>query len=102
MTLTAANHVVHLSRWWNPAVEDQCTDRIFRIGQERPCRVWYPMALHPAFPGGSFDEALNAPLERKRALTRRLLVPPVRPSDKADLLKVTLGQRTASPRPAPA
>ena len=35
LTLTAANHVIHLSRWWNPAVEDQCTDRVFRIGQRR-------------------------------------------------------------------
>lgn len=92
LTLTAANHVVHLSRWWNPAVEDQCTDRIFRIGQERTCHVWYPMALHPAFPGGSFDEALDALLERKRALSRRLLVPPVGPSDEAELLRATLGQ----------
>jgi SNF2 family DNA or RNA helicase len=35
LTLTAANHVIHLSRWWNPAVEDQATDRVFRIGQSR-------------------------------------------------------------------
>ena len=91
LTLTAANHVVHLSRWWNPAVEDQCTDRVFRIGQDKPVHVWYPMALHPSFPGGSFDEALDALLERKRELTRRLLVPPVGPGDEAELLKATLG-----------
>ena len=100
LTLTAANHVIHLSRWWNPAVEDQCTDRVFRIGQERPVHVWYPMALHPHFPGGSFDEALDALLERKRALTRRLLVPPVSPEDAAELLQATLGvsaARSASP-----
>ena len=35
LTLTAANHVVHVDRWWNPAVEDQATDRAFRIGQTR-------------------------------------------------------------------
>jgi SNF2 family DNA or RNA helicase len=35
LTLTSANHVIHLSRWWNPAVEDQCTDRVYRIGQDR-------------------------------------------------------------------
>ena len=35
LTLTAANHVVHVDRWWNPAVEDQATDRAFRIGQQR-------------------------------------------------------------------
>lgn len=91
LTLTAANHVVHLSRWWNPAVEDQRTDRVFRIGQERSVHVWYPIALHPSFPDGSFDEALDALLERKRALTRRLLVPPVGPGDEVELLRATLG-----------
>ena len=35
ITLTAANNVIHLERWWNPAVEDQCTDRAYRIGQKR-------------------------------------------------------------------
>ena len=39
LTLTAANHVVHLSRWWNPAVEDQATDRAHRIGQENTVQV---------------------------------------------------------------
>lgn len=92
LTLTAANHVIHLSRWWNPAVEDQCTDRVYRIGQERPVHVWYPLALHPLFPGGSFDEALDTLLKRKRELTRRLLVPPLGPGDEAELLRATLGE----------
>lgn len=39
LTLTAANHVIHLDRWWNPAVEDQATDRAFRIGQKRSVQV---------------------------------------------------------------
>jgi hypothetical protein len=39
ITLTAANHVIHLSRWWNPAVEDQCSDRAYRIGQNNPVFV---------------------------------------------------------------
>ena len=39
LTLTAANHVVHVDRWWNPAVEDQATDRAFRIGQRRAVQV---------------------------------------------------------------
>ena len=39
LTLTAANHVVHVDRWWNPAVEDQATDRAFRIGQRRNVQV---------------------------------------------------------------
>nr|WP_234837600.1 C-terminal helicase domain-containing protein [Sinorhizobium medicae] len=37
LTLTAATHVIHLSRWWNPAVEEQCNDRVHRIGQMRAC-----------------------------------------------------------------
>ena len=39
LNLTAANHVVHFDRWWNPAVEDQATDRAFRIGQHRDVQV---------------------------------------------------------------
>ena len=39
LNLTAANHVVHFDRWWNPAVEDQATDRAFRIGQRRDVQV---------------------------------------------------------------
>ena len=97
LTLTAANHVIHLSRWWNPAVEDQCTDRVFRIGQERSVHVWYPMAVHPALPGSSFDEALDELLKRKRALTRRLLVPPTGPADEAELLHATIGEVGSQP-----
>ena len=47
LTLTAANHVIHLSRWWNPAVEDQATDRAYRIGQTRNVTVYLPQSVHP-------------------------------------------------------
>jgi hypothetical protein len=77
LTLTSANHVIHLSRWWNPAVEDQCTDRVYRIGQGQPVKVYYPMAVHPLYGDSSFDELLNALLERKRKLSERMLLPPV-------------------------
>jgi hypothetical protein len=77
LTLTAANHVIHLSRWWNPAVEDQCTDRVYRIGQDQKVHVYYPMAIHPQYGEGSFDALLNGMLERKRDLGRRMLIPPV-------------------------
>jgi SNF2 family DNA or RNA helicase len=77
LTLTTANHVIHLSRWWNPAVEDQCTDRIYRIGQNQPVNVYYPMAVHPHYGGTSFDELLDTLLQRKRGLSSRMLVPPV-------------------------
>ena len=77
LTLTSANHVIHLSRWWNPAVEDQCTDRVYRIGQDRNVNVYYPMAIHPQYGEGSFDSLLNGMLERKRELGLRMLIPPV-------------------------
>lgn len=73
LTLTAANHVIHLSRWWNPAVEDQSTDRIYRIGQKRTVKVWVPMAMHPQYGETSFDAKLHALLERKRSLSQNLL-----------------------------
>ncbi|MDE0626994.1 MAG: SNF2-related protein [Bryobacterales bacterium] len=75
LTLTAANHVIHLSRWWNPAVEDQCTDRIFRIGQERTAHVYLPLARHPRFGEYSFDLKLDNLLQRKRDMNRRVLAP---------------------------
>ena len=69
LTLTAANNVIHLSRWWNPAVEDQCTDRVYRIGQDQVVNVYYPMAIHPHYKESSFDELLNTLLLRKRELS---------------------------------
>jgi hypothetical protein len=77
LMLTSANNVIHLSRWWNPAVEDQCTDRVYRIGQTRTVNIYYPMAVHPHYGESTFDELLNALLARKRDLSRRMLMPPV-------------------------
>jgi SNF2 family DNA or RNA helicase len=73
--LTRANHVIHLARWWNPAVEDQCTGRVLRIGQERAVKVYLPLAV---LPGGraSFDDNLHALLARKRRLMHDALLPP--------------------------
>jgi len=76
LTLTAANHVIHLSRWWNPAVEDQCSDRVYRIGQERTVNIYYPQAVHPEFGSSSFDLTLHNLLARKRQLCSDLLMPP--------------------------
>lgn len=76
LTFTAANNVVHLTRWWNPAVEDQSTDRCYRIGQQRPVNVYLPMALLPGGEEHSFDSRLHALLGQKRALSRDLLMPP--------------------------
>ena len=73
LTLTAANHVIHLSRWWNPAVEDQCTDRVYRIGQHRDVHVHIPVAVHPRHEEHSFDYNLHRLLEQKRALSLSVL-----------------------------
>ena len=74
LTLTAANHVIHLSRWWNPAVEDQCTDRVYRIGQEKDVTVHYPFAIHPSYPENCFDAILKRMMDRKRAMAKKLLL----------------------------
>jgi len=73
ITLTAANHVIHLSRWWNPAVEDQCSDRVYRIGQEKTVHIYYPMAVLPGSEEHSFDAQLQVLMDRKRTLARNLL-----------------------------
>lgn len=75
LTLTAATHVIHLSRWWNPAVEEQCNDRVHRIGQNRDVAIHLPMALHPRYGLGSFDCQLQMLMERKRRLASQTLFP---------------------------
>jgi hypothetical protein len=75
LTLTAATHVIHLSRWWNPAVEEQCNDRTHRIGQSRPVSIHIPLALHPRLGAQSFDGLLQVLMERKRRLAEQVLWP---------------------------
>jgi SNF2 family DNA or RNA helicase len=77
LTITAANHVIHLERWWNPAVEDQCTDRAYRIGQDKPVTIWLPQSVHPekGIQDHSFDLRLHSLLEYKRLMSRELLSP---------------------------
>ena len=75
LTLTAANHVIHLTRWWNPAVEEQCNDRTHRIGQTRQVNVHMPLAIHPALGVGSFDCLLHRLISGKRALAANILRP---------------------------
>lgn len=74
LTLTQANHVIHLARWWNPAVEDQCTGRALRIGQTRTVHVHIPIGTL-ADGRRSFDQNLHELLERKRHLMREALLP---------------------------
>lgn len=75
LTLTAATHVIHLSRWWNPAVEEQCNDRVHRIGQTRAVTVHIPMAIHPDYAHGSFDCILHSLMVRKCRLASAALWP---------------------------
>jgi len=62
LTLTRATHVLHYDRWWNPAVEDQATDRAYRIGQDRPVQV------HRLIAEGTLEDRIAALLETKREL----------------------------------
>ncbi len=67
LTLTAANHVVHVDRWWNPAVEDQATDRAFRIGQRRAVQVRKFVCA------GTIEEKIAAMMRDKRGLADRVV-----------------------------
>ena len=73
LNITKANHVVHYTRWWNPAKEDQATDRVYRIGQNLPVHVYFPIATTPGFK--TFDIILHELLERKRLIMSDTLFP---------------------------
>jgi superfamily II DNA or RNA helicase len=67
LTLTAASHVVHVDRWWNPAVENQATDRAFRIGQKKNVLV------HKFICRGTVEEKIDALIDSKQGLSNELL-----------------------------
>lgn len=67
LTLTAASHVIHYDRWWNPAVEDQATDRTYRIGQTDDVHV------HKLICEGTVEEAIDRTIEQKRELAEQVL-----------------------------
>jgi SNF2 family DNA or RNA helicase len=67
LNLTAANHVIHVDRWWNPAVEDQATDRAFRIGQRRDVQVRKFVCV------GTVEERIDSMIEEKKALAERVV-----------------------------
>jgi SNF2 family DNA or RNA helicase len=67
LNLTAASHVIHFDRWWNPAVENQATDRAFRIGQTKNVLV------HKFVCRGTVEEKIDALIESKKALTSDML-----------------------------
>ena len=59
LNIVAASHVVHYGRWWNPAKEDQATDRAHRIGQTRQVKVYYPLLHRIGRPDAGFDVRLH-------------------------------------------
>ena len=67
LNLTRADHVIHVDRWWNPAVEDQATDRAYRIGQTRPVQV------HRLVTEGTIEQKIGELLARKRSLADAVL-----------------------------
>ena len=71
VNIQAANHVIHFSRTWNPAKEDQATDRAYRIGQTKPVYVYYPVIRAADFT--TFDDKLDQLLRRKRLLAHDML-----------------------------
>ena len=72
-TITEANNVIHLGRTWNPAKENQATDRVYRIGQKKSVNVYLPLACDKNFRNKSFDENLDALLSYKRILSENVL-----------------------------
>ena len=67
LNLTAANHVIHFDRWWNPAVENQATDRAFRIGQKKNVLV------HKFICRGTIEEKIDSLLNAKKSLSHEII-----------------------------
>lgn len=86
LNVTAANHVIHYSRHWNPAKENQATDRAYRIGQTKDVFVYYPMAVRTDIK--SFDETLDALLSRKTSLATSTIFP----TERVEVKQEELGQ----------
>ncbi len=85
VNIQAANHVIHFTRSWNPAKEDQATDRAYRIGQEKEVTVYYPTVIAEDFV--TFEAKLDALLESKRRIADDMLngASNIDPSDWGDL-----------------
>lgn len=86
LNIVAANHVIHLERHWNPAKEDQATDRAYRMGQTLPVKVYLPAACHPNPERRSFDQVLHDLIQRKRGLQGALGLVPSPPVTEGELI----------------
>jgi SNF2 family DNA or RNA helicase len=67
LNLTRASHVFHFDRWWNPAVENQATDRAFRIGQRRNVQV------HKFLCVGTLEEKIDEMIEKKKGIAEQVV-----------------------------
>lgn len=86
LNVTAANNVIHYSRHWNPAKENQATDRAYRIGQDKDVYVYYPMAVCKDF--HTFDQTLDDLLSRKTSLATSTIFP----TERIEVTQDELGQ----------
>ncbi len=76
LTITSANHVIHYTRWWNPAVENQATDRAYRIGQTKDVHVYQIITTDTEnFPQGTVEQLMHQLLEDKRNLAENVIIP---------------------------
>jgi non-specific serine/threonine protein kinase len=91
LNLTEANHVIHFDRWWNPAVENQATDRAFRIGQKKN------VVVHKFLTRGTVEEKIDQMLEEKTRLSKEIiaasgeaLITEMKDEELLDLFRLTL------------
>jgi hypothetical protein len=100
LNITAANHVIHLERHWNPAKEDQATDRAYRIGQTKDVHVYLPMLEHPTRNITTFDTGLDRLISQKKRLAGSLGLIPAQPVSMDDLVdSVIKGAASETPNP---
>lgn len=93
LTIVEANHVIHYGRWWNPAKESQATDRAYRIGQERDVHVYQLISKDPQGQFKTFDEKLDALIDRRRQMAMDFLAPMPGEQDlQSELFKDILGE----------
>jgi len=103
LNIVAANHVIHLERHWNPAKEDQATDRAYRIGQEKDVKVHLPILMHSREHLVTFDIGLERLISQKRSLAGSLgLIPPGPVSDQELFDSVLSGNHSTSEEPSKA
>lgn len=86
LNIVKANHVIHYGRWWNPAKENQATDRAYRIGQEKEVHVYFLIDVYPDHSEKTFDEKLHDLIMKKIEIASNFLVP----NDSEDKIKEEL------------